>query len=68
MSVRYDKLWSLMKSNKMKKTDLAKAAELSKYTMTQLNQDRVVSLDVMIRLCQVFHCDIGDLMEVVENN
>ena len=68
MSDRYDKLWSLMKSNKMKKTDLAKAAELSKYTMTQLNQDRVVSMDVMIRLCQVFHCDIGDLMEVVENN
>ena len=68
MSVRYDKLWSLMKSNKMKKTDLAKAAELSKYTMAQLNQDRVVSMDVMIRLCQVFHCDIGDLMEVVENN
>ena len=66
MSVRYDKLWSLMKSNKMKKTDLAKAAELSKYTMTQLNQDRVVSMDVMIRLCQVFHCDIGDLMDVYE--
>ena len=64
MSVRYDKLWSLMKTNKMKKSDLAKAAELSQYTMTKLNQDRVV----MIRLCQIFHCDIGDIMEVVENN
>ena len=68
MSVRYDKLWSLMKNNKMKKSDLAKAAELSQYTMTKLNQDRVVSMDVMIRLCQIFHCDIGDIMEVVENN
>ena len=68
MTVRYDKLWSIMKTNKMKKSDIAKAAELSKYTMTQLNQDRVVSMDVMIRLCQVFHCDIGDLMEIVENN
>ena len=68
MTVRYDKLWSIMKTNKMKKSDLAEAAELSKYTMTQLNQDRVVSMDVMIRLCQVFHCDIGDLMEIVENN
>ena len=68
MTVRYDKLWSIMKTNKMKKSDLAKAAELSKYTMTQLNQDRVVSMDVIIRLCQVFHCDIGDLMEIVENN
>ena len=68
MSVRYDKLWSLMKTNKMKKSDLARAAELSQYTMTKLNQDRVVSMDVMIRLCQIFNCDIGDIMEVVENN
>lgn len=67
MSIRYDKLWSLMKSNKMKKSELAKAAELSQYTMTKLNQDRVVSMDVMIRLCKVFHCDIGDIMEVIED-
>lgn len=55
-----------MKTNKMKKKDLAIAAEISQYTMTKLNQDRVVSMEVMIRLCKVFHCDIGDLMEVVE--
>ena len=68
MSVRYDKLWAVMKDNKMKKGDLAKAAELSQYTMTKLNQDRVVSMEVMLRLCKVFHCDIGDLMEVIEND
>ena len=67
MSVRYDKLWYLMRTNKMKKCDLAKAADLSQYTMTKLNQDRIVSMDVMIRLCKVFHCDIGDLMEVIED-
>lgn len=68
MTVRYDKLWAVMKDNKMKKGDLAKAAELSQYTMTKLNQDRVVSMEVMLRLCKVFHCDIGDLMEVIEND
>ena len=68
MTVRYDKLWSLMKTNKMKKSDLAKAAELSPYTMTKLNQDRVVSMEVILRLCKIFHCDIGDLMEVIEND
>ena len=68
MTVRYDKLWAVMKDNKMKKRDLAKAAELSPYTMTKLNQDRVVSMEVMLRLCKVFHCDIGDLMEVIEND
>ena len=67
MTVRYDKLWSLMKTNKMKKSELAKAAELTQYTMTKLNQDRLVSMEVMLRLCKIFHCDIGDIMEVVED-
>ncbi|MBR2861122.1 MAG: helix-turn-helix transcriptional regulator [Clostridia bacterium] len=67
MHVRYDKLWSLMKSNKMKKSELASAAQLSQYTMTKLNQDRIVSMDVMVRLCKVFHCDIGDVMEIIED-
>ena len=67
MTVRYDKLWSLMKTNNMKKSELAKAAEISQSTMTKLNQDRIVSMDVMLRLCKIFHCDIGDIMEVVED-
>lgn len=68
MKVRYDKLWKIMKENKMRKTDLARAAEISKYTVTKLGQDRVVSMDVMLKLCKVFHCDIGDLMEVIEED
>ena len=67
MTVRYDKLWSLMKTNKMKKSELAKASEISQSTMTKLNQDRVVSMDVMLRLCKIFHCDIGDIMQVIED-
>ena len=67
MTVRYDKLWSLMKTNKMNKSELAKAAEISQSTMTMLNQDRVVSMDVMLRLCKIFHCDIGDIMQVIED-
>ena len=66
MTIRYDKLWYVMKTNKMKKSDLAKAADLSQSTMTKLNQDRVVSMVIMLRLCKLFHCDIGDLMEVIE--
>lgn len=68
MKVRYNKLWRLMKDNKMKKTDLARAAELSTYTMTKLNNDRPVSMKVMMNLCKVFHCDIGDLMEIIEED
>jgi DNA-binding Xre family transcriptional regulator len=67
MAVRYDKLWTMMKTNKMKKSELAKAAGLSQYTMTKLNQDRIVSMEVMIKFCKIFHCDIGDIMEVIED-
>ena len=66
MSVRYDKLWLLMKENKMKKHELALAAGISSYMMTKLYHNKPVSMEVMINLCKVFHCDIGDLMEVIE--
>ena len=68
MKVRYDKLWILMKDNKMTKSELAQAAELTTYAMTKLNNDRVVSMEVMLNLCKVFHCDIGDIMEVIEED
>jgi len=68
MKVRYDKLWRRMKDNEMKKSDLAKAAEISSYTMTKLNKDQPINMEVMMNLCKVFHCDIGDLMEVVEED
>ena len=68
MKVRYDKLWRRMKDNEMKKSDLAKAAEISSYTMAKLNRDQPVNMEVMINLCKVFHCDIGDLMEVIEED
>ena len=67
MNISYDKLWKLMKNNKMKKSELAQAAELSSYVMTKLNNDRPVSMEVMLRLCKIFHCDIGDVMEVTED-
>ena len=55
-----------MKANKMKKQDLAKAAELSSYMMNQLGKDEYVSLEVIAKLCKVFHCNVGDIVEIIE--
>lgn len=68
MRITYDKLWRLMKKNKMKKSELAVAAEISSYTMARMNKDEPVSLEVIMRLCKVFHCDVGDLVEVIEED
>ena len=66
MIISYEKLWKRMKQNKMRKKVLAIAAELTQYAMTRLGRNETVGMDVMLRLCKVFHCDIGDLMEVIE--
>ena len=66
MTISYSKLWSLLKENKMKKKELAAAAELSPYMMNKLNHNKPVSMDVMLKLCKISHCDIGDVMEVIE--
>lgn len=67
MRLIYDKLWRLMKDNKLTKKDLATAAEVSGYAMTKLNKDEPVGLDVMMRICKVFHCDIGDVVNMIED-
>ena len=68
MVIGYEKLWILLKKNKMKKKDLAAAANVSAYTMTKLNKGLPVSMETMVNFCKVFHCDIGDLMEVIEDD
>ena len=66
MTVKYDKLWSLMRANKMTKRELANAASISPYMMTKLNKSQPVAIEVKMRFCKIYHCDIGDVMEVIE--
>lgn len=64
MGVSYDKLWKL---RKMKKQHHAKAAGFSSYLMGQLNKDAYVSLEVVSTLCQLFHCNIEDVVGIIED-
>lgn len=66
MTISYEKLWKLVAENKMNRQDLAAAAEISANTVTKLGKNKTVSLNVLMRICKVFHCDIGDIMEVIE--
>lgn len=66
MIICYDKLWNLVRANKMRKSDLAKAAKISGYTMSKLYNDEPVNLEVMMNICKVFHCNIGDVMDMIE--
>lgn len=65
MSVSYNKLWKLLIDHKMNKSDLGKAAKMSPNTIAKLGKNETVSLDILVRICEVLNCDIGDIVEVV---
>lgn len=70
MSLSYNKLWKLLVDHQMKKIELAKATKMSPNTMAKLGKNETVSLEILMRICKVLHCDIGDIMEVIidDNN
>lgn len=65
MRISYNKLQKLMIDNQMKRQDLMRAAEITSYTATKINKNEPVSLEVLMMICKVFHCDIGDICEVI---
>ena len=66
MAASYKKLWKLLIDKVMKKKDLIEKAEVSKYTIRKLTRGENVTTDVLIRICKVLECDIGDIMEIVD--
>ena len=64
MSVSYKKLWKLLIDHNMNKSDLAKKAKMSPNTIAKLGKNETVSLDILVRICTVLQCDIGDIVEV----
>ena len=67
MAISYNRLWKLLIDNHMKKKDLKDKAELSTATMSKLGKNESVSLDVLVRICKVLNCEIGDVVEIVDD-
>ncbi|WP_025434963.1 helix-turn-helix domain-containing protein [Peptoclostridium acidaminophilum] len=67
MAISYNKLWKLLIDNHMIKKDLKEKAELSTATMAKLGKNESVSLDVLVRICKVLNCEIGDVVEIVKD-
>lgn len=66
MAISYNKLWKLLIDKNMTKTDLRKAADISTTTLAKMGKGENVSMDVMLRICQVLDCNIGDVMDAMK--
>lgn len=68
MKVCYNKLWKQLIDKNMKKKDLRELASISSSSIAKLGHNDFVSLEVLVKICEVLQCDIGDIMEVIPDN
>lgn len=68
MSLNYNKLWKLMIDKKINKTTLRNKAKISTNAMAKLGKNESVSLDTLVKICEVLECDIGDIVENISEN
>ena len=67
MAVSYKKLRKLLIDHDMKKKELAKAANISNYTITKMNKGENVTVDTLGKICAVLNCKIDDIMEFIHD-
>ena len=64
MSVDYKKLWILLIEKGISKPELRRMANLSPATLTKLNKNEYVSMEMLVRICKALECNIGDIVEI----
>ena len=59
-----------MIDKKMNKSQLREMAHISTNAVAKLGKNEPVAMETLDKICKVFNCDIGDVMEFVheENN
>jgi DNA-binding Xre family transcriptional regulator len=68
MKISYKKLWIELIKRDLKKSDLRKLTGLSAGTITKLNKNEPVSIAVLLSICEVLNCDIGDICSAIPND
>lgn len=66
MSIEYKKLWIMLIQKGITKQQLRQMAELSPATMTKLNKDQYVSMEMLVKICRALDCNIGDIVDYVK--
>ena len=65
MKVSYKKLWVMLVEKDMSKQEFREKLQIAPGTMTKLNKGQEVSMSVILRICEYFDCNIGDICDAV---
>lgn len=67
MLISYKKLWKLLIDRDLKKKDLRDLAGISPSTIAKLGRNENINTEVIIKICRGLHCDITEILELIEN-
>lgn len=67
MRLSYKKLWIELVKRDMNKTDLVNVAGISWSSVTKMSKNENVSMDVLKKVCKALSCDVGDILEMLED-
>ena len=65
MAVSYNRLWKMLIDKGMNKTQLREAAKIGTATLSRLNKNEHVSMEVVEKICTVLNCQASDILEFV---
>ena len=65
MKLSYNKLWKLLIDKGMTKTEMRLKADISTTTLAKLGKNETVSMEVLLKICKVLECNVGDIMDVI---
>ena len=65
MAVSYKKLFKLLIDRDMKKKELKELSGIGNSTMTKLENNENVTVEVMAKICNALNCSMDDVIEIL---
>lgn len=65
MAIKYYKLLDMLQRKEISKGEFAKITGFSSATVAKLSTHRPVNMEIIDRICKVFECQPGDILEYI---
>lgn len=61
--IKYDKLWVVMKERGISQYDLYTHYNVNRSQINRLRHNKNIEVNTIDKLCKILNCDVGDIME-----
>ncbi|MBB4825016.1 DNA-binding Xre family transcriptional regulator [Sporosarcina luteola] len=68
MSINYKPLWKLLIDKEITKSELRVKTGIAPSTLSKMTRNEYVSMDILVRICNVLKCQLNDVVEVKVGN